>query len=97
MYRYDANRFPDDLVFQETAARANFQGRYVLRHPWTGNDECPEARPYRAQVAQRREKETQTLATLTGWNIDDIRRKMNLGPAPPKPDERKWWQKLWGN
>jgi hypothetical protein len=95
--RYDADRFPDDLVFQETADRANFQGRYVLRHPWTGNDECPEARPYREQVAQRREKEAQTLATLTGWNIDDIRRKMNLGPAAPKPDERKWWQKLWGS
>ncbi len=95
--RYDADHFPDDLVFQETADRTNFQGRYVLRHPWTGSDECPEARPYREQVAQRREKEAQTLAALTGWSIDDIRRKMSLGPAAPKPDERKWWQKLWGN
>ncbi|MEN8218569.1 MAG: hypothetical protein ABFS56_19815 [Pseudomonadota bacterium] len=29
---------PEDLVFQETADSSNFQGRYVLRHPWTGTD-----------------------------------------------------------
>ena len=34
--RYDAAHFPEDLVFQETADRENFQGRYILRHPWTG-------------------------------------------------------------
>ena len=31
--RYDADHFPEDLTFQETADRTNFQGRYVLRHP----------------------------------------------------------------
>ena len=30
--RYDAQRFPEDLVLQETADRNNFQARYVLRH-----------------------------------------------------------------
>jgi hypothetical protein len=84
-------------VFQETADRANFQGRYVLRHPWTGSEDCPAAREYREQMAQRGEKEAQTLASLTGWSIDDVRKKMNLGPGGPKPDERKWWQKMWGN
>ena len=34
--RYDAAHFPEDLVFQETADRTNFQGRYVLRHEWKG-------------------------------------------------------------
>jgi hypothetical protein len=95
--RYDADHFADDLVFQETADRSNFQGRYVLRHPWTGSDDCGEARQYREQLQQRREKEGQTLAALTGWSIDDIRKKMNLGPGAPKVDERKWWQKMWGN
>jgi hypothetical protein len=95
--RYDAEHFPDDLVFQETADRANFQGRYVLRHPWTGGGECPEARQYREQLAQRGENDAQTLAALTGWSIDDIRKKMSLGPGAAKPDERKWWQKMWGN
>jgi hypothetical protein len=31
--RYDGEHFPEDLVFQETSDRENFQGRYVLRHP----------------------------------------------------------------
>ena len=38
--------FPEDLVFQETGDRANFQGRYVLRHPWAGGDACEAARRY---------------------------------------------------
>src|SRR6185295_9421132 len=38
--RYDSEHFPEDLVFQETADRENFQGRYILRHPWTGKDSC---------------------------------------------------------
>ena len=40
--RYDAEHFPEDLVFQETGDRANFQGRYILRHPWTGKISCDE-------------------------------------------------------
>jgi hypothetical protein len=95
--RYDADHFPDDLVFQETADRANFQGRYVLRHRWTGTEDCPEARQYREQLPERGEREAQTLATLTGWSIEDIRKKMSLAPAAPKTDERKWWQRMWGN
>ena len=43
--RYDAAHFPEDLVFQETADRANFQGRYVLRHPWKGDASCPGGEP----------------------------------------------------
>src|SRR5262249_26120112 len=34
--RYDAKSFPEDLVFLETRDRENFQGRYIMRHPWTG-------------------------------------------------------------
>ena len=45
--RYDAAHFPEDLVFQETADRSNFQGRYVLRHPWKGEAQCEAAARYR--------------------------------------------------
>ena len=91
--RYDAEHFPEDLVFQETADRQNFQGRYVLRHPWTGGSSCPEAENYRNQLRDRQEKEAQQLASLTGWEINEIRQKMNLqgNPKPPSP----WWKKLW--
>jgi len=87
--RYDAAHFPEDLVFQETADRANFQGRYVLRHPWTGEARCEAAERYRESLRARRETEATTLASLTGWPIDDIRRKVGV-------ERRTWWQELYG-
>ena len=94
--RYDAAHFPEDLTFQETSDRSNFQARYILRHPWTGQDECPAANVYRQQLRDRYEKEAQTLANLTGWNIGDIRRTMNIETAAA-PIEKQWYQRLWAN
>jgi hypothetical protein len=74
--RYDAAHFPEDLVFQETANRENFQGRYVLRHPWKGTASCAAADAYRKALPQRQDKEAQTLAWLTGWDINEIRKKV---------------------
>jgi hypothetical protein len=92
--RYDGAHFPEDLVFQETGDRANFQGRYILRHAWTGSETCSEADAYRRELSTRREKEAQALANLTGWDINEIRRKQ--GPAPRAAiDDRTWWQRLW--
>jgi hypothetical protein len=93
--RYDAAHFPEDLVFQETADRENFQGRYVLRHPWTGTGECSAATAYRTALASRREKEAQNLAGLTGWAIGDIRRKMG-GPQKVSDAGATEGQSLWG-
>ncbi|HZH83115.1 MAG TPA: DUF2330 domain-containing protein [Phototrophicaceae bacterium] len=92
--RYDAERFPEDLMLQETADRSNFQTRYVLRHPWTGERECPATEEYRRAVLQRQETEARQLADLTGWKLDEIRKQMELGPKP-SPIEEKWWQKIW--
>jgi hypothetical protein len=47
--RYDRGHFPEDLVFQSTGDRANFQARYILRHPWTGEIKCEH--PVRATEA----------------------------------------------
>ena len=94
--RYDAAHFPEDLMFQETSDRANFQARYILRHPWTGQDECAAATAYRQQLRERYEKEAQTLASLTGWNIGEIRKTMNIASLPTS-DEKKWYQRLWAN
>ncbi len=41
--RYTRDKFPEDLMFQTTSNRQNFQGRYVLRHSLTGElsiDNC---------------------------------------------------------
>jgi hypothetical protein len=91
--RYDNAHFPEDLVFQETADRANFQGRYVLRHAWTGADSCSAAAGYHREVRDRRAREADQLARLTGWTLDDIRRK--IGPDLPAPVEGPWWERLW--
>jgi hypothetical protein len=95
--RYDAAHFPEDLVLQQTSDRTNFQGRFVIRHPWTGDDDCPAVETYRAQLRERREKEARTLASLTGWNLDDIRGRMGVASDWSREEERlTWYQKLWG-
>ncbi len=91
--RYDGEHFPEDLVFQETADRTNFQGRYVLRHAYEGEVSCEHSGTYRQEVAARHEREARSLASITGWDIRDIRRKMDLGSQAPEP--RSWWERLW--
>lgn len=95
--RYDAAHFPEDLVFQETADRMNFQGRYVVRQPWQGGDECQEAQAYRANLPQRWEREARTLAALTGWKLEDIRQRMPPSGLPGNTpgNDPQWWRKLW--
>ena len=98
--RYDKAHFPEDLVFHETGDRTNFQGRYVLRHHWTGPATCAAAETYYREVGQRREREAQALASLTGWRIEDIRRQQGEGPVAPPPGPADdvpvvWWRKLW--
>jgi hypothetical protein len=94
--RYDAAHFPEDLAFQETTDRSNFQARYILRHPWTGTEQCPAATAYRQHLRERYEREAQTLATLTGWNIGEIRKAMNIA-AVALPEEKAWYQRLWAD
>ena len=96
--RYDAAHFPEDLVFQETADQSNFQARYVLRHPWKGDTTCDAYREYRKAVRERRAKEAETLANLTGWDIRSIRRKMG-GDWTDDGEDRpgQWWERIWHN
>jgi len=82
--RYDKAHFPEDLVFQETGDRTNFQGRYVLRHAWTGESKCSEAERYEVELKQRQEREAQTLASLTGWRLEDILARIPVRP-PYRP------------
>ena len=92
--RYDNAHFPEDLVFQETADRANFQGRYVVRHEWTGTDSCAAAAAYRVTLKDRQEQEVTRLASLTGWNVNDLRKKTGLDRLGPA-DGGAWWERLW--
>jgi hypothetical protein len=102
--RYDADHFPEDLVFQETSDRGSFQGRYVMQHMYkAGGDESCAAMPaYLKGVHERHEVEAKTLAELTGWEASDIRSKMKLDDeakdfdtrSKPK-DDKGWYKDLW--
>jgi hypothetical protein len=91
--RYDADHFPEDLVFQQTGDQQNFQGRYIIRHPWRGSSSCSAASSYREQLSARHRQQAQTLASLTGWDMDRIHRQM--GGDAPTDGETAWWKKLW--
>ncbi len=89
--RYTRDKFPEDLRFQETGNRQLFQGRYVIRHPYRQEITCNVAKQYKQSVKERQEREAQTLASLTGWDINDIRKKINFVEAKTVP----WWENLW--
>src|SRR2546428_2825108 len=91
--RYDRAHFNKDLVFMETGDRQNFQARYVLHHAWQGSSDCDAARSYRRTLRERQENEARNVSRLTGWNVEDVRRKMNLA-WNESPGEKKWWE-LW--
>lgn len=89
--RYTRDKFPEDLMFQETQNRDQFQGRYVLRHAFQGEMKCAAGQAYRRSLPKRFEQEAQNLARLTGWNIQDIRNKLPKLEAQALP----WWDRLW--
>ncbi|NEO16366.1 MULTISPECIES: DUF2330 domain-containing protein [unclassified Moorena] len=89
--RYTRDTFPEDLMFQETSNRELFQGRYILRHPFTGEMSCRAGVDYQQSLNRRLQQEAKTLAELTGWDIDEIRNKIDFPDVKPIP----WWRHLW--
>jgi hypothetical protein len=72
--RYTRDSLPEDLVFQETQDRTNFQARYVLRHPWAGPvDACEAAKPYFASVRRagnaKRKRWRRSPAQIWRWTF----------------------------
>lgn len=70
--RYDSNSFSKDLSFAVTENRENFQGRYVMNHPFDGEITCEEGREYVAETRKRIKEEAAGLRRLTGWSMKDI-------------------------
>ncbi len=89
--RYIRSQFPEDLQFQETSNQESFQGRYVMRHPFKGEMMCEAAATYQRSVRERQDKEAQILAKLTGWDINEIRKKIEFIDIKPVP----WWRNIW--
>ncbi|WP_040849312.1 DUF2330 domain-containing protein [Thiofilum flexile] len=76
--RYDRETFPEDLAFQVTGNTDNFQARYIINHPFAVKpNACPAAKTYVTQTLPRRwEEEAKNAASLTGWDVNVIRKKI---------------------
>lgn len=95
---YDSKNFPEDLLFQTTSNRKNFQGRYIMNQPWQPKDKdkeiCQQARNYlEIELPKRLDKDAQNLANLTGEDINEIRKKIKypIKKLPPPKDIDSWW------
>jgi hypothetical protein len=92
--RYSRAKFAEDLVFQETSNQENFQGRYVMNHPFRKVATCTAAVAYRQKVADRQRQEAQNVSQLTGWNLAEVQRKIQplpaAAPAPRTRIEKPW-------
>ena len=67
--RYSRDKFPSDLQFQVTPNNENFQCRYVMTYPASGDDfTCDAGQEYLVDLYNRRKKEVDELAALTGWS-----------------------------
>ncbi len=69
--RYNRKAFPQDLLFQETANTNNFQARYIITHPATGDLTCSVGQNYLKELKERRQDELKMLTYLTGKGYDD--------------------------
>ena len=70
-FRYNRKSFAQDLMFQVTPNTQNFQARYIITHPATGDFNCDAGKKYLQDLKQRRKKELVQLTALTGTNINN--------------------------
>ncbi|MBI3289411.1 MAG: DUF2330 domain-containing protein [Elusimicrobia bacterium] len=88
--RYEPATWPEDLVFQETTDRRNFQARYILRHRWQGKPSCQEAKEYLSKkLPERESKAVAELSALTGWDQDIIRSDWKKARASGKDESSR--------
>ena len=69
---YSQTSFFEDLKFAVTEDRENFQGRYILNHPFEGEISCKDGKDYVAKTRARIKEEAATLRKLTGWSAKTV-------------------------
>jgi len=87
---YNREDFPQDLVFQETPDRSNFQCRYIINHPAQQYGQCPDWKVYYDKKKGSRRKELKELSALSGWNTErywEYPSKFMGYTAPLPPDD----------
>lgn len=66
--RYSRETHPQDLQFHVTPNNEQFQARYILTNPATGDLTCEQGQIYCAKKVKERANELETLKELTSWN-----------------------------
>lgn len=69
--RYNREKFPQDLVFQSTPNKENYQARYIITHPASGDFNCDAGRKYLKELKERRKNELEQLVYLTGKTYEN--------------------------
>jgi hypothetical protein len=69
--RYNRKSFPQDLMLQVTPNTENYQARYIITHPATGDFNCDAGKKYLKELKQRRTDELEMLTYLTGKDYSD--------------------------
>jgi Na+-translocating ferredoxin:NAD+ oxidoreductase RnfD subunit len=69
--RYNRKDFPQDLTFQVTPNTENFQARYIITHPATGDLSCEKGKHYLKTLKERRKNELSQLTYLTGKTYEN--------------------------
>jgi hypothetical protein len=88
--RYNRKAFPQDLMFQATPNTENFQARYIITHPATGDFNCEAGKKYLKDLKQRRQDEMEMLTYLTGKNYSDWDVVMNNEEEKYIPDQASY-------
>lgn len=83
--QYTQETFARDLGMRITDERENFQGRYVMNLPFTGEITCKEGKAYVNETRKRIKTEAKDLRRLTNWRAIDI--KNHIQATVP----RKFW------
>jgi hypothetical protein len=76
--RYTKDQMPEDIIFRITDERRNFQGRYVMTHPYDGDMQCEAAEQYVADTKARIRQEAEMVSMLTGWPLRDVLSKTQM-------------------
>lgn len=67
-FRYGRSYFPQDLLFQETPNKENYQARYIITHPAQGDLSCEAGQKYIYDLTRRRQTEVQNAFAMAGWS-----------------------------
>lgn len=66
------------LQFRSSDQQTPLTVHFTVRHEWRGKVDCEAANDYQQQLVNAQETQAQALSKLTGWDIGDIRARMNM-------------------